>query len=70
MLFESSVTIVQTLYKGIMTMSGEIKQELRLTYEELVHVSKNIKRNKKYFQIIISLLIIQAVISLLILFKP
>ena len=62
--------MVQTLHKGIMTMSGEIKQELRLTYEELVHVSKNIKRNKKYFQIIISLLIIQAVISLLILFKP
>ena len=53
-----------------MTMSGEIKQELRLIYEELVHVSKNAKRNKIYFQIIIGLLIFQAVLSLLILFKP
>ena len=51
-------------------MSGEIKQELRLIYEELVHLSKNINRNKMYFQIIIGLLIIQAVISLLILFVP
>lgn len=50
-------------------MSGEIKQELRLIYEQLVHLSKNLKRNKMYFQIIIGLLALQSIVSLLILFK-
>ena len=51
-------------------MSEEIKQELRLIYEQVVHLSKNLKRNKMYFQIIIGLLVFQAIISLFLLFKP
>ena len=51
-------------------MSDEIKTELRLIYEQIVHLSKNTKRYKIYFQIMIGFLIFQAIISLLILLKP
>ena len=51
-------------------MSDEIKQELRLIYDQIVHLSKNTKRYKFYFQIMIGILIFQVVISIFILLKP
>ena len=51
-------------------MSEEIRQELRLIYEEIIHLSNNTKRYRIYFQIMIGFLLFQAVISILILLKP